>query len=346
MNLLPDWAPNIHPLIIHFPIALISLAILLDLLSLILKQHNWLKTTSLTLYTFGAISTVTAYISGKQAAGSVNVPSDAYPVLNHHADLALITMIFFLIYVTLRLIIIKKEFSQKMPVRIALFLIGIIGFYYVVETAEHGAQLVFMYGLGTKEAIASQSKNEQAISGFSQKEDSSWEWQAGENATQDFKDNFSILKGTFGDLTFDYEDSILTIAVPREKSFYFVAGDNISETELSTDVNLDNFNGRFLLVCNLNTIDNYNFFAVEASKGRLGQVKSGEISFRDEDDFDAAGWLNLKTIGGDDHYRGLINNNLVVHGHGRNLPAGRAGIFFMGTGKILIKNIKAVSISE
>jgi uncharacterized membrane protein len=31
MNLVPDWAPNIHPLLVHFPIALLYAAIAVDL---------------------------------------------------------------------------------------------------------------------------------------------------------------------------------------------------------------------------------------------------------------------------------------------------------------------------
>ena len=30
MNLVPDWAPNIHPLLVHFPIALLSTAVAAD----------------------------------------------------------------------------------------------------------------------------------------------------------------------------------------------------------------------------------------------------------------------------------------------------------------------------
>ena len=41
MQLIPEWAPNIHPLIIHFPIALLLFAVFTDTLS-VWFQKDWL----------------------------------------------------------------------------------------------------------------------------------------------------------------------------------------------------------------------------------------------------------------------------------------------------------------
>ncbi len=88
MQLLPDWAPNVHPLVVHFPIALIFIAILVDISSVIFKRQIWIKYSAIMLYTLGTATALAAYLSGRQAADSVLLPPMANPVLNHHSDLA------------------------------------------------------------------------------------------------------------------------------------------------------------------------------------------------------------------------------------------------------------------
>lgn len=41
--MVPEWAPNAHPIVVHFPIALLVLAILADFLSVVLWRHTWLQ---------------------------------------------------------------------------------------------------------------------------------------------------------------------------------------------------------------------------------------------------------------------------------------------------------------
>ena len=43
MNLIPDWAPNIHPLLVHFPIALLMTAAGLDIVAWMLRRHRPLR---------------------------------------------------------------------------------------------------------------------------------------------------------------------------------------------------------------------------------------------------------------------------------------------------------------
>ncbi len=54
MTLLPDWAPNLHPLIIHFPIAWWIAAVVVDLVALAIPKAAWADTVATCLYPAGA----------------------------------------------------------------------------------------------------------------------------------------------------------------------------------------------------------------------------------------------------------------------------------------------------
>ena len=64
MELIPDWAPNIHPMIVHFPIALILAAIGTDLLALAIRRWDWLRPATVALYVVGGASAVFTYFTG------------------------------------------------------------------------------------------------------------------------------------------------------------------------------------------------------------------------------------------------------------------------------------------
>ena len=79
MSLLPPWAPNLHPLIVHFPIVLVMTAAAIDVLDAVFGRVPWLGVAATALYLAGALATVAAYLTGVQAGSSVLVPGMAYP---------------------------------------------------------------------------------------------------------------------------------------------------------------------------------------------------------------------------------------------------------------------------
>ncbi len=149
MELIPEWAPNIHPLLVHFPIAIILLAVLMNLLNFFLPDDWWDDLKSTMLYGVGAITAIAAYYSGTWAADSVFLPSQAQNVLNTHSDWALWTVWFFIGYVVLRIVLHwYKTFDQR-AIRLAAFILALPGIFLLYETGDDGAELVFGYGAGT-----------------------------------------------------------------------------------------------------------------------------------------------------------------------------------------------------
>lgn len=83
--LLPGFTQmhNIHPLIVHFPIALLSLFCLFDFFGSLFGVASWRKAAGWFLYT-GAISTVLAVFAGLQAAASVPHNEIVHLILQKH----------------------------------------------------------------------------------------------------------------------------------------------------------------------------------------------------------------------------------------------------------------------
>lgn len=146
--LIPSWAPNVHPLVIHFPIVLVMAAAVVDLVDVAFERSAWLKAATTTLYITGALSLIVAFLTGLQAQGTVLIPGMAYPVLAQHRLWALITMSYCIVVAVLRLVVLRGDGARSRQRRIALLGIGLVSVFLIQQTAERGARLVYDFGTG------------------------------------------------------------------------------------------------------------------------------------------------------------------------------------------------------
>jgi uncharacterized membrane protein len=148
MTLLPDWAPNLHPLVIHFPIAWWIAAVVVDLVALALPRAAWADTVASCLYPAGAVSAIAAYLSGRQAAGTVLVSGMALPIVQQHENWALATTIAFAIVTLVRLWARFRRPQPQRVIRTALVGAALVALMFLFQTGERGARLVYEGGVG------------------------------------------------------------------------------------------------------------------------------------------------------------------------------------------------------
>ena len=148
MNLLPDWAPNVHPLIVHFPIAWWIGAVMFDLVALTVSRATWAETTASMLYPTGAIAAGIAYLTGRQAAATVHMTGMADAIVLEHWNWALVTVTGFTLLAAVRAWLRFAHPQAPRWVRVAFAAAALAALVSLFETGERGARLVFGHGVG------------------------------------------------------------------------------------------------------------------------------------------------------------------------------------------------------
>ena len=134
---------HFHPMIVHFPIALITIGFFADVGSLFFKNEKCLSKTGFYLMVLGALAAVAAWSTGHLFT---NEPTqgEIVNVFSKHETGALITMILIMTGASLRiyLSIKKKEETRLKWIVFALFLLSFIA---VTFTGFIGGTMVYNY---------------------------------------------------------------------------------------------------------------------------------------------------------------------------------------------------------
>lgn len=164
---LPSW-PGFHPLVVHFPIALLLIAPLLVIVGALLPSQKGrvVLFTALGLMTLGTVGTIVAAASGEAASALVNKTSQVKAVLQLHEELADITRgVFSFLTAIFAAIVIAPTVFPKLSNRViattlplVFLLLYSVGVVLLVNTASNGGRLVHEFGvravLGSSTATA------------------------------------------------------------------------------------------------------------------------------------------------------------------------------------------------
>lgn len=137
----------IHPIIVHFPIALLFTAVFFDLLGLLIQKEG-LRRAGLYLLIMGILSGVVAVIAGEwseEMVEAMGVPEEA---IENHELFAYLSLISFSVLLVLRWgfrghwSLVRNQVIYFIVAMASLSLLAITGYY--------GGELVFKHGAGVE----------------------------------------------------------------------------------------------------------------------------------------------------------------------------------------------------
>lgn len=348
---LPEWAPNVHPIIVHFPVALLPLAALIDLLAVFVRKRVEIHATAVSVYVLGAIGVLAAYLSGESAADGFDLPSRLIPPVTDHADAAELTLWFFGVYALIRVGYywwsVGREGAPRVWMHAVLFIVGAGGLALLVRTGDLGARLVFEYGLGVQalERHADEPGEEFQLGEEARlqvDENGSWRLIPGANAGDLFAAGLTFVEGGAEDLAvrFSEEDSSLALHATGGPVL-FTAGGPIESVEVRAALRLDEFEGSVRLVHHVQDAHNYHFLEAREGRIRQGADEAGSETVFDESAVALPRWINLRAVADRTHFRGYLGDELVTHPHASAPAAGPAGLRLEGRGTLYLRSLRA-----
>lgn len=133
---------NIHPMLVHFPIAFLNAFVLMELLVYLLKKEELRIVATWMLY-LGTLGAAGAVAAGFVAAGSVPHDSEIHAIMIRHRNFGATVLCLSIILSIFRFVGINKAKT------IQLF-IGIITVVIMTFGADLGGLMVYKYGVAVK----------------------------------------------------------------------------------------------------------------------------------------------------------------------------------------------------
>ena len=137
---------NIHPYFVHFPIAILSVGLLWDLLGILLKKES-LKNAGWWAQVFGVIAIIITVTTGLIAANSAAHSEAAHEIMETHETIGLIVAGAFILLLIWR-IFLKTSLPSKRVYQTVYLAIGILAVVTMLYGAHLGGKLVYEFGVG------------------------------------------------------------------------------------------------------------------------------------------------------------------------------------------------------
>ena len=146
----------IHPILVHFPIALVSLTFFLRTILWLpfFCKNEFLKNAFYFCFYLGMFSYLPSIFSGEMAFDVVREAANRTSDIYAHEEAAELSMYIFLVsgsvHVLLQIFSEKLKKWQKLLIEILCYLLITAGFLTLAHTAHLGGNLVYNQGIGVR----------------------------------------------------------------------------------------------------------------------------------------------------------------------------------------------------
>ena len=138
-------AANVHPVFVHFPIALLLVALLFELLGLLTENDDYLRSGRWLLY-LGTLGAVVAAGTGFLATNEMGHDTAGHELVHVHRNFMLATTGLALVS---SLVAFALRTTGSTAARWVQLLLLTVTVSIMTVGADRGAELVFRYGIGT-----------------------------------------------------------------------------------------------------------------------------------------------------------------------------------------------------
>ncbi len=135
---------SVHPLVVHFPIALLLAAVFLDILALILRRPG-LHRVALWNLSLGTLGAAAAVLTGLQAEDIAKHSFEIWKVMALHKRLGITTLILGIMAIAVRLRY-RDQLSPRARMLTVLIMLAMTG--TLAYGASLGGRLVYEFGVG------------------------------------------------------------------------------------------------------------------------------------------------------------------------------------------------------
>ena len=135
-----EFLANIHPKVIHFPIAFLMLYPIMELLFLITCKDFFSKVAMLFL-AIGVLGSFFAVFSGTLAVEIVKSwNNEGKEIINSHQTFATLTVVYFSALLSVRYFLFVNKKLNRIIISV-IFVLSLIGGYIVYQTGNYGGKL-------------------------------------------------------------------------------------------------------------------------------------------------------------------------------------------------------------
>lgn len=139
---------HIHPILVHFPIALLIVGFLFDIAGLFIQKEFFSK-TGFYLLILGTIGVIAAYFTGNLAGGGITEQGMLKDALETHEEAAELTIWLVSITAVSRVLLVLLR-KYKGPLKATVLVLFFASVLAIGRTGYYGGELVYKHAAGVQ----------------------------------------------------------------------------------------------------------------------------------------------------------------------------------------------------